>query len=191
MFSPQFKRSIVVSSDSDLWLLSSILSRLTATSITVNNNCGNSASFTSLDFTPFSLLRQITIGDNCFGNVRKVKLSGLSKLESVVIGDDCFMYVSELKMIGLSELEKVEIGEYSFTQHKNSWSNDPNRHFCVKNCPKLKSLKMGRYSFSDYGVIEIENVNALESIEMGDLSEVSYNFYYASLELRSILIHCE
>ena len=50
---------------------------------------------------------------------------------------------------------------------------------------------MGRYSFSDYSVIEIENVNALEVIEMGDVNEVSYGFYYASLELKSILIHNE
>ena len=50
---------------------------------------------------------------------------------------------------------------------------------------------MGRYSFSDYTVCEIENVDALEVIEIGDLNELSNNFYYASLELKSILIHSE
>ena len=74
---------------------------------------------------------------------------------------------------------------------KNNWSNDSNRHFYLKNCPKLKSLKMGHHSFSDYTVCEIENVNALEVIEMGELNEVSCNFYWASLELKSILIHRE
>ena len=314
MFSPQFERSIVVSSDSDLWLLSSFLSRLTATGIIVNNNCGNSASFTSLDFTLFSLLRQITIGDNCFENVREVKLSGLHRLRSVVvgsnsfksrnsgglymngcsslksvvigansfvgynvlkyyanplleelrigdycfrnvnelqlnglsnlksvvigsnsftnkngafsvmscsslkllrigsssmvdysvlnvdntpslevieIGSDAFAKVDELRLNGLSELENVEIGMNSFTQHKYGYSNDPNRHFYLKDCPKLRSLKMGRYSFSDYTVIEIENVDALEVIEIGELNQESDNFYYASLELKSILIHRE
>ena len=86
------------------------------------------------------------------------------------------------------------IGENSFTKLKNSRGDDPNRHFYVKNCPKLRELKMGRYSFSDYTVIEIENVDALESIEIGNaiiLSVISYNFWYASLELRSILIHNE
>ena len=38
---------------------------------------------------------------------------------------------------------------------------------------------------------EVENVDALEVIEMGDLNWNSYNFYYASLELKSILIHKE
>ena len=101
------------------------------------------------------------------------------------------MYVNEVKLIGLSELESVEIGWNSFTKEKRSYGNDPNRHFYLKNCPKLKSLKMGRYSFSDYTVIEIENVDALEVIEIGKLDEVSYSFYWASLELKSILIHSE
>ena len=118
-------------------------------------------------------------------------LSGFSKLKRLEIGNDCFTYVEEVKLIGLNELESVEIGEKSFTKKKNGCSNDPNRQFYLKDCPKLKSLKMGRYSFSDYTVIEIENVDALEVIEMGDLDELSDNFYFASLELKSILIHSE
>ena len=123
----------------------------------------------------------------------ELDLSRFLQLKSLSVGDHCFSYVNEVKMIGLNELESVEIGTNSFTKFKNTWeiTSDPNRHFYLKNCPKLKSLKMGRYSFSDYSVIEIENVDALESIEMGELNEVSYNFWYASLELKSILIHSE
>ena len=121
----------------------------------------------------------------------ELDLSRFLQLKSLTVGDHCFSYVNEVKVIGLSELESVEIGMNSFTKYKNEYGQDPNRHFYLKNCPKLKSLKMGRYSFSDYTVIEIENVDALEVIEMGELNEYSYNFYYASLELRSILIHRE
>ena len=118
-------------------------------------------------------------------------LSRFKRLKRLVIGDECFMYVNEVKLIGLKALESVEIGMNSFTQHKNGCGNDSTRHFYLKDCSKLKSLKMGRYSFSDYSVCEIENVNALEVIEMGELNENSYSFYYASLELKSILIHSE
>ena len=118
-------------------------------------------------------------------------LSRFRRLKRLVIGDECFRYVNEIRLTGLYYLESVEIGMNSFTQRKNSYGNDPNRHFYLKNCPKLKSLKMGRYSFSDYTVIEIENADALEVIEMGDLYYGSYHFYYASLELKSILIHRE
>ena len=137
------------------------------THITVEGNCGNDVSLTVLDLSRFLYLKEL------------------------VVGNESFMYVNELKLIGLHYLESVDIGMNSFTKQKNSWGNDPNRHFYLKDCPKLKSLKMGRYSFSDYAVCEIENVDALDVIEMGDLDKESCNFYYASLELKSILIHNE
>ena len=138
------------------------------THITVEGNCGNDVSLTVLDLSRFLYLKEL------------------------VVGNESFMYVNELKLIGLHDLESVDIGMNSFTKQKNSWGNDPNRHFYLKDCPKLKSLKIGRYSFSDYTVCEIENVDALEAIEMGEWNEVSLNFLYAStLELKSILIHSE
>ena len=163
-------------------------------------------------------LASISIGDGCFKNVSELKLIGMSGLKSVVIGNDCFsnksgafylkecplvkelrvgnecfMYVNEVKLIGLGGLVSVEIGMNSFTKYKGTYyiTADPSRHFYLKNCPKLKSLKMGRFSFSDYTVIEIENVDALETIEIGELNVASYNFYYASLELKSMTFENE
>ena len=142
----------------------------------------------SLDSTVIQIIVDNAVGVPDFS---VLDLTRFSKLESLVIGDNCFSYVTEVRLIGLSELESVEIGMNSFTQHKNDYGNDSNRHFYLKNSPKLKSLKMGLFSFSDYTVCEIENVDALEVIEMGDVNEVSYNFRSASLELKSILIHNE
>ena len=142
----------------------------------------------SLDSTVIQIIVDNAVGVPDFS---VLDLTRFSKLESLVIGDNCFSYVTEVKMIGLKSLESVEIGMNSFTQHKNDYGNDSNRHFYLKNSPKLKSLKMGLFSFSDYTVCEIENVDALEAIEMGELNEESYNFAYASLELKSILIHSE
>ena len=137
----------------------------------------------------------IVVGNRCCNEKEcsVFDLSGFVYLKELTIGSKCFEFVNKVKIIGLSELERVVIGDNSFTQHKNSWGNDPNRHFNLKNCPKLKSLKVGHYSFSDFTVCEIENVDSLEVIEMGDLTNVwnSNSFYNASLELKSILIHCE
>ena len=132
---------------------------------------------------------ELTVPSNSLNDasLNVLDLSRFRRLKKIVIGDECFMYVNEVKMVGLKALESVEIGMNSFTKEKNNAGNDPNRRFYLKNCPKLKSLKMGRYSFSDYSVIEIENVDALEVIEM----DGSCSFYYASLELKSILIHNE
>ena len=112
-------------------------------------------------------------------------LSFISHLRLLEVGDECFKYVDEVKLIGLSKLERVLIGMKSFTKRKNDDCNDPNCHFYLKNCERLRELKMGRYSFNDYSVCEIENVPSLEVIEMGKLNEESYNFYCASLELKS------
>ena len=128
--------------------------------------------------------------ESCNGKeMRLLDLSLMPFLKTLRVKYECFTYVEEVKLIGLRELESVEIGEICFTQHKYCAGNDPNRHFYLKNCPKLKSLKIGDCSFNDYSVIEIENVNALEEIEFGDLKQVSPNFAHASLELKSILIH--
>ena len=136
------------------------------THITVSNNCGNDQSLTMLDMSRFAYLREF------------------------VVGDECFFYVNELKLIGLNRLVKVVIGKKSFTK-KNYSSSDPNRHFYLKACPKIREWRVDMYSFSDYTVCEIENVDALEVIEMGDLNERTSNFVSASLELKSILIHNE
>ena len=144
-------------------------------------------------------IKYLSIGNNVcdFANVTAFDLTKYPQLKSLSIGKNAFSYVDELKLIGLNELESVVIGNSSFTRKKNSWGNDPNRHFYLKNCPKIRYLRIGAYSFSDYTVCEIENVDALEDIKIGDIetdkynSEYSYNFRYASLELRSILIHSE
>ena len=112
-------------------------------------------------------------------------LSFMSHLRLLQVGDECFENVKEVKLIGLSELERVVIGEKSFTKFWHGSVTDPNRHFYLKNCERLRELKMGCYSFSDYSVCEIENVPSLEVIEMGELNEWSFNFFYASLELKS------
>ena len=114
-----------------------------------------------------------------------LQLSFISHLRLFEVGDDCFEYVDEVKLICLKQLERVVIGKNSFTKEKNDWGNDRNRHFYLKNCERVRELKFGRYSFSDYSVCEIENVSSLEVIEMGELNEKSRNFYYASLELKS------
>ena len=135
----------------------------------------------------------IEVSDGCCNEegLKELDLRGFVNLRELKVENECFENVKEVKLIGLSELESVVVGMNSFTKNKNSGDNDPNRHFYLKNCPKLKSLKMGCYSFSDYTMCEIESVNALEVIEIGDLFEKSRNFAYASLELKSALVHRE
>ena len=127
--------------------------------IIVDNNACNDESFTVLNMTRFVNLRVFEVGDNSFN------------------------YVEEVHLIGLSKLERVVIGKHCFTLPKWEGVNEDNS-FYLKNCPQLRELRIGRYSFADYSVCEIENVPSLEVIEMGELEDGS-NFSLASLELKS------
>ena len=113
-------------------------------------------------------------------------LSSFSNLKVFEVGDYSFTFVNEVKLMDLSKLERVVIGKNCFTKHRSNRPKcDPNRHFYLKNCERLRELKMGSGSFSYYTVCEIENVPSLEGIEMGELNENSGNFDWASLELKS------
>ena len=128
----------------------------------------------------------ITVGNNkCNEENDQIDLSKYVNLKNVSIGNECFPYQDVLNLTGLHSLERVMIGENSFTKNQNGYGNDANRKLYVKNCDALKELKIGRFSFSDYSVIEIENVNSLELIEIGEVNRESKNFCYASLELKS------
>ena len=118
----------------------------------------NDKTFTVLDLSSFVNLKVFEVDDYCFGNVNEVKLVGLHALEKVLIEKYCFI---------------------------KSDDRNPNGHFYLKDCEKLKELKMGHYSFFYFTVCEIENVPSLEVIEIGTYDDWSFNFEYASLELKS------
>lgn len=131
--------------------------------IIVDNNACSDKSFIVLNLTRFANLRVFEVGDHSFVYVEEVHLIGLSNLERVVIGEKSFM-------IDMVKKENKDYSDY---------------HFYLRDCESLTELKIGRYSFTNYTVCEIENVDRLEVIEMGDLSKESWNFCYASLELKS------
>ena len=106
-------------------------------------------------------------------------LSLFSHLRELRMNNGCCYHVEEVKLIGLNRLERVVIGDSCSTEYHEGVMN-PNRRFCLKNCERVRELKMGDHSFSDYSVCEIENVPSLEVIEMN-----SNNFHDAPLELKS------
>ena len=112
-------------------------------------------------------------------------MSSFSNLKVFEVGEYSFAYVKEVKLIGMSQLERVVIGRKCFTETGDCYDYSSNQHFYLKNCERVRELKMGHHSFYDYTVCEIENVPSLEMIEMGELNESSWNFHDASLELKS------
>lgn len=111
-------------------------------------------------------------------------LRGLRRLRSLEVGDECFAHVQEVKLVGLRRLERVVVGENSF-RDEGSEGADASRRLEVRNCRKLKEVKIGRFSFADYAACVLEGLSALEKVEVGELNGWSNNFQYALLRMRS------
>ena len=129
--------------------------------IIVDCDCCNDMQLTSLDFSRFSGLTVIRIGSHSLRYVNEVRIVSLGQLEKVVIENGCFTKCSDLF--------------------------NPNRHFYLKDCERLRKLKIGCYSFSDYSVCEIDSLPSLEVIMIGALGVNTCSFFYASLELNSFI----
>ena len=123
----------------------------------------NDIDYTIFDFSRFSIVESIEIGDDCFGSVKTFKIDGLNRLKTIKIGNN------------------------SFTQNKNDWGGDSLKSFRILNCESLESIQIGKYSFSDFaGEFELKNLPQLQSIQIGTIRSWSYNFYYSSFVIRGI-----
>ena len=70
--------------------------------LTVLSNCCNDDYLTSIDFSQFTNLKRVHIGDNCFEHVKDVNFSNMSFLKSIKIGNSCFessVHVTFMSMI--------------------------------------------------------------------------------------------
>ena len=126
--------------------------------------------------------------------MRTLNYSQYTLLEELIIGDDCFGSVNEFMIDGLNELKSVKIGRNSFTNIKSNdrWdynkANNPNRSFAILNCVELESIEIGEYSFCDYGGgFELKNLPKLESIKIGEIESSSWNFYWSSFVIKGII----
>ena len=113
----------------------------------------------------------VEIPKNSLNEVKSVIFfSWLHSLKRIVIGKNCFGRVRIFELDGLIELESVEIESRSFA-NATSWDsvrndNRPDGLCRIENCPKLKSIQIGAYAFSDYHSFEVKNLPRLQSIEI-------------------------
>ena len=138
----------------------------------------------TLDFTRFKYVESIELGGMFYSE--ELNLNGLNKLKSIRIGDGNFRGKGDLNLVGLKKLESVVIGKNCFRELWDQWYP----HFYLKDCPKVRELRIGGGSFLTYTTCIIENVPSLEVIEIDGTDSIMWAvFRSASLELKSILIH--
>ena len=134
----------------------------TVTSIIIPDWTCYDIDYTIFDFSRFTLLESIKVGDNCFGSVQTFKIDGLNRLKTITIG------------------------KRSFTQHKNDdEENDELYSFHLLNCESLESIQIGQYSFTGFaGEFELKNLPQLQFIQIGTPRRESYNFCNSSFVIR-------
>ena len=71
------------------------------------------------------------------------------RLRELIVGDECFQFVKDLRIVGLNALEKVEIGKQCFCKASGGV-------FEMRDCEKLKSVKIGDGSFVDVASVVFE-----------------------------------
>ena len=79
-------------------------------------------------------------------------IDGLESLESVKVDWGCFRIGDERRDDGICR---------------------------ITNCPNLRQLEVGTYSFYDFKSFELSNVDSLQSIKFGD-----WCFFYADFSLK-------
>ena len=126
----------------------------------------------SIVYIPYDLLKltdhsaELKIPDGYFNDMSIItfNISSNGDLKRIEIGNNCFGKVRVLELDGLSELESVVIGQQSFRISEYKRSDGSYR---IVNCPKLKSIQIGKVAFYDYHSFELNNLPSLQSIDIG------------------------
>ena len=84
-------------------------------------------------------------------------LSSYSQLRILRIGASSFKHVTTFHIDGLKELETVEVGERCFTSFTRTPDKARAVSFVIANCPKLKSIVLGRLAFADWGEFRLSS----------------------------------
>ena len=109
------------------------------TELIVPENRCNDEDITVLDFSRFTRLEMIKIGDHCFKRVSELKLIGLSELETVVIGVSSFSSSSGVFTLQRCDsLTELTIGHSSF---------DGYHRIILDGVPVLESVSVGNRCF--------------------------------------------
>ena len=132
-------------------------------SIFFSNNSCNERDYTIFDFSRFTEVESIEIGDDCFGSVKTLKIDGLNRLKTIKIGNNSFTQVKK--------------ADWEMDLRK---ANSQSKSFHILNCESLESIEIGEFSFNDFaGEFELKNLPKLQSSQIG-----SYNFYWSSFVIR-------
>ena len=112
--------------------------------------------------------------------------SRFTNVESIEIGDDSFYSVQTFRIDGLNRLQTLKIGKKSFSV-KTQFVQNVYKSFHILNCASLESIEIGELSFADFGgEFEMSNLPSLQLLKIGGTGSDSGSFYYVNPIIRGI-----
>ena len=112
--------------------------------------------------------------------------SRFTNVESIEIGDDSFYSVQTFRIDGLNRLQTLKIGKKSFSV-KIQFVQNVYKSFHILNCASLESIEIGELSFADFGgEFEMSNLPSLQLLKIGGTGSGSGSFYYINPIIRGI-----
>ena len=140
-------------------------------------------------------IEMINVKSETCNSLNVFDFSNLQNLKVINVGDECCSRVDYLFIANMPLLQRFTVGTNSFTKEMNGWKSNKQRSFHIQHCPSLEFIKIGRYSFSDYGGdFELVDLPKLAEMEIGIFDQESWNFSTSSFiirglpELRSIVM---
>ena len=133
----------------------------------------------------------IVIPEHSFNEVKSLVFPVfLNSLKRIDIGDDSFGNVRALTLTGLTRLERVRIGKRSFTHCRVNTEMFVEREFDgaleIISCPSLQSIEIDDFSFADFHLIDLKDLPSLQFIFFG-----SYCFHWSfTLSLAGTQFQC-
>ena len=118
----------------------------------------------SIDDIPNDIQHLYLYGFKDYENNDLICLNSFCQLKSLTICDFGFEKDRRFVLDGLESLESVMIGEYCFEIGEKERGDGLCR---ITNCPNLRQLEIGNWSFEDFKSFELSNLNSLQSIKFG------------------------
>ena len=113
--------------------------------------------------------------------------SRFTNVESIEIGDDSFFSVRTFSIDRMNKLQTLKIGQKSFTSQKHYGAVYRDKSFHILNCASLESIEIGEHSFGDFGgEFELSNLPSLQLLKIGGEGSDSGNLYYVNPIIRGI-----
>lgn len=86
--------------------------------------------------------------------------SNKKSIKKIIIDESCYRKEKAFIIDGWEILESIVIGRWCFSEYEGM--------FIIRNCPKLREIRIDDHSFENYCEFKLENLHLLREINIGN-----------------------